>query len=332
MFETLAKEAKNDYMKVVSKLESGQGFIDTGSYILNAAVSGSIYGGIPENRITGLAGEQSTGKTYYAIEMAKNFLASNKDGAIFYFDTESATSKDVFVDRGLDSDKVYLFPVDTLEDFRTQIIRILDNMLKMKEKERKPLLIVLDSLGMLPSAKELTDALDDKQVRDMTKSQIIKSIFRLITNKLGKLKVPMIVTNHTYKTMNPYGEQTDMGGGSGLKYAASTIIHLSKSKEKDGTEVVGGIIKAKMNKSRFTKEAVVAPTRLFFDERGLDKYYGLLEIAEKYGVFVKEGNRYVINDKKYYGSDILKDPEKFYTPEVLEKIEWAVGEEFKLKA
>ena len=331
MFDTLAKEAKNDYMKVVSKLENGQGYIDTGSLILNAALSGSLYGGIPDNRITGLAGEQSTGKTFYAMGIAKNFLDMHPDGAVFYFDTESATSADLFEGRGFDTDRVYVFPVDTLEEFRTQIIRILDNMLKIKEKERKPLLIVLDSLGMLPSAKELTDALDDKQVRDMTKSQIIKSIFRLITNKLGKLKVPMIVTNHTYKTMNPYGEQTDMGGGSGLKYAASTIIHLTKSKEKDGTEVVGGIIKAKMNKSRFTREASVSETRLFFDERGLDKYYGLLPLAEKYGIIPKEGKQYIFNDKKYYESSIIKEPEKFFTPEIMEGLEIAAAQEFKLK-
>jgi len=331
MFDTLAKEAKNDYMKVVSKLETGQGYIDTGSLILNAALSGSLYGGIPDNRITGLAGEQSTGKTFYAMGIAKNFLDMHPDGAVFYFDTESATSADLFEGRGLDTDRVYVFPVDTLEDFRTQIIRILDNMLKMKEKERKPLLVVLDSLGMLPSSKELTDALDDKQVRDMTKSQVIKSIFRLITNKLGKLKVPMIVTNHTYQTMNPYGEKTDMGGGSGLKYAASTIIHLSKSKEKDGTEVVGGIIKAKMNKSRFTKESTVAETRLFFDERGLDKYYGLLPLAEKYGIIPKDGKQYIVDDKKYYESSIIKEPEKFFTPELMEGLEIAAAQEFKLK-
>ena len=184
---------------------------------------------------------------------------------------------------------------------------------------------------MLPSSKELTDALDDKQVRDMTKSQVIKSIFRLITNKLGKLKVPMIVTNHTYQTMNPYGEKTDMGGGSGLKYAASTIIHLSKSKEKDGTEVVGGIIKAKMNKSRFTKESTVAETRLFFDERGLDKYYGLLPLAEKYSIIPKEGKYYIVNDNKYYESSIIKEPEKFFTPEIMEGLEIAAAQEFKLK-
>ena len=90
------------------------------------------------------------------------------------------------------------------------------------------------------------------------------------------------------------------------------MLHLQSfifpNQREDGTEVVGGIIKAKMNKSRFTKEAVIAPTRLFFDERGLDKYYGLLEIAEKYNIFVKEGTRYLIDGKKYYGSDILKNP------------------------
>ena len=329
MFDTLAKEAKNDYMKVVSKLENGQGYIDTGSIILNAALSGSLYGGIPDNRITGLAGEQSTGKTFYAMGIAKNFLDMHPDGAVFYFDTESATSADLFEGRGFDTDRVYVFPVDTLEEFRTQIIRILDNMLKIKEKERKPLLIVLDSLGMLPSAKELTDALDDKQVRDMTKSQIIKSIFRLITNKLGKLKVPMIVTNHTYKTMNPYGEQTDMGGGSGLKYAASTIMHLSKSKEKDGTDVVGNIIKVKANKSRFTKENSQVATRLFFDSRGLDKYYGLLELGEKYGVFERKGNRVVVGESSVYPSVILANPEKYFTEEVMEKLDWAASQEFK---
>ena len=137
MFDTLAKKAKNDYMKVVSKLETGQGYIDTGSLILNAALSGSIYGGIPDNRITGLAGEQS-GKTFYAMGIAKNFLDMHPDGAVFYFDTESATSADLFEGRGFDTDRVYVFPVDTLEEFRTQIIRILDNMLKIKEKERKP--------------------------------------------------------------------------------------------------------------------------------------------------------------------------------------------------
>jgi hypothetical protein len=154
-------------------------------------------------------------------------------------------------------------------------------------------------------------------------------VFRIITSKLGKLKVPMIVTNHTYKTMNPYGEQSDMGGGSGLKYAASTIMYLSKSKEKDGTDVIGNIIKVKANKSRFTKENSQVATRLFFDARGLDKYYGLLELGEKYGVFTRKGNRVVVGESSVYPSAILADPEKYFTDEVMEKLDWAAGQEFK---
>ena len=332
IFDTLAKEAKNDYAKLVSEgITTGdeQKFIGTGSYILNALLSGSIHGGIPDNRVTAIAGEQATGKTFYAIGIAKHFLDANPEGAVFYFDSEAAATGDLFKNRGLDADRVWHFPVDTIEEFRTQIIRILDNLLKCKEEERKPLLIVLDSLGMLASSKELKDALADNQVRDMTKTQSIKSVFRIITSKLGKLKVPMIVTNHTYKTMNPYGEQSDMGGGSGLKYAASTIMYLSKSKEKDGTDVIGNIIKVKANKSRFTKENSQVATRLFFDARGLDKYYGLLELGEKYGVFTRKGNRVVVGESSVYPSAILADPEKYFTDEIMEKLDWAANQEFK---
>ncbi len=333
IFDTLAKEAKNDYAKLVSDgLITGdkQGFIGTGSYILNAQLSGSIYGGIPDNRVTAIAGEQATGKTFYAIGIAKDFLDSNEDGAVFYFDSEAAATTDLFKDRGLDPDRVWHFPVDTIEEFRTQMIRILDNLLKTPEGDRKPLLIVLDSLGMLASAKELDDALADKQVRDMTKSQTIKSVFRIITSKLGKLKIPMIVTNHTYKTMNPYGEPSDMGGGSGLKYAASTIMTLSKSKEKDSSkEVVGNIIKVKTYKSRLTKENTQIATRLFVDKRGLDKYYGLLELGEKHGIFIRKGNRILVGESSVYPSAILADPDKYFTTEVMQALDEVASKEFK---
>ena len=329
IFDTLAKEAKNDYAQLVSNTSSDQGFIGTGSYILNAQLSGSIYGGIPNNRVTAIAGEQATGKTFYAIGIASTFLNDHPDGAVFYFDSEAAATPDLFRDRGLDAARVWHFPIDTIEEFRTQMIRILDNLLKTPEKDRKPLLIILDSLGLLASQKELQDAMDDKQVRDMTKSQTIKSVFRIITSKLGKLKIPMIVTNHTYKTMNPYGDPTDMGGGSGLKYAASTIITLTKSKEKDSSkEIIGNIIKVKTYKSRLTKENTQIATRLFFDSRGLDEYYGLLELGEKHGIFIRKGNRILTGESSVYPSAILADPDKYFTEEVMEKLEEASNEEF----
>ena len=330
IFDTLAKEAKNDYAQLVSETSNDQGFIGTGSYILNAQLSGSIYGGIPNNRVTAIAGEQATGKTFYAIGIASTFLDDHPDGAVFYFDSEAAATPDLFRDRGLDPGRVWHFPIDTIEEFRTQMIRILDNLLKTPEKDRKPLLVILDSLGMLASNKEMEDAMNDKQVRDMTKSQTIKSVFRIITSKLGKLKIPMIVTNHTYKTMNPYGDPTDMGGGSGLKYAASTIMTLTKSKEKDSSkEIIGNIIKVKTYKSRLTKENTQIATRLFFDSRGLDEYYGLLELGEKHGIFIRKGNRILVGESSVYPSAILADPLKYFTPEIMQALDEVASKEFK---
>ncbi|MEL0190606.1 MAG: hypothetical protein VW878_07255, partial [Candidatus Poseidoniales archaeon] len=118
-----------------------------------------------------------------------------------------------------------------------------------------------------------------------------------------------------------YVPTKEMGGGSGLKYAASTIIYLSKKKEKDGTEVVGNLIKAKTAKSRLSKENQEATVRLYYDERGLDRYYGLLELGEEGGMWKNVAGRYEIDGKKVYAKEIYKNPEKYFTPEVLEKLD-----------
>tara|TARA_B100000131_G_scaffold226114_1_gene217702 strand:- start:7 stop:564 length:558 start_codon:yes stop_codon:yes gene_type:complete len=181
---------------------------------------------------------------------------------------------------------------------------------------------------MLSTSKEMQDIADDKQVRDMTKSQLIKGAFRVLTLKLGQANIPMIVTNHTYDVIGSYVPTKEMGGGSGLKYAASTIIYLSKSKEKEGTDLVGNIIKCEAKKSRLSKEGSKVATRLYFDERGLDQYYGLLELGEKYGVFKRVGNRIKVGDTNVYPKSILSNPEKYFTDEVMAKLEEAAKTEF----
>ena len=120
-----------------------------------------------------------------------------------------------------------------------------------------------------------------------------------------------------------------MSGGSGLKYAASTICYLSKKKDKDGTDIVGNILKVKMIKSRFSKENKQVEVRLSYD-KGLDKYYGLLDLAEKYDVFKKVSTRYELPDgSKIFGKSINADPEKYYTADVMEKLEEAARKEFE---
>jgi hypothetical protein len=231
--------------------------------------------------------------------------------------------------RGIDSSRMVLFPVATIEEFRTQACRIVDKYMKEPKDKREPMMFVLDSLGMLSTSKEMEDIANDKQVRDMTKSQLIKGAFRVLTLKLGQAQVPMLVTNHTYDVIGSYMPTKEMGGGTGLKYAASTIIYLTKSKERDSKkEVVGNIIKCEAKKSRLTVEGSKVATRLFFDERGLDKYYGLLELGEQYGVFQRVGNRIRIGESNVYPSAVLASPDKYFTEEVMQKLEEAAQKEF----
>ena len=327
--DTVIKDSGNEFASIVSDgVAAGDvdNYVDTGSYIFNALVSGSLYGGIPSNKVTALAGESSTGKTFFALSVVRNFLEANPTGGVIYFETESAISKEMIESRGIDSQRMVLFPVSTIEEFRTQACRIVDKY--MKEPKREPMMFVLDSLGMLSTTKEMEDISNDKQVRDMTKSQLIKGAFRVLTLKLGQAKIPMIVTNHTYDVIGSYIPTKEMGGGTGLKYAASTIIYLGKKKEKDGTTLVGNIMKCEAKKSRLTKEGSKIETRLYFDDRGLDKYYGLLELGEQYGVFERKGNRVIVGNSTVYPSAILKDPEKYFTEEVMQKLEEAAKKEF----
>jgi len=327
----IVKDIGNEYAGLVSEgIAAGDvsAFVDTGSYLFNALVSGSIFGGLPSNKITAIAGESSTGKTFFTLSVVRHFLDNDPDAGVIYFESESAISKDMIESRNIDSSRMIIVPVVTVQEFREQAIKIIDKYLDQKKEDRKPLMFVLDSLGMLSTTKEVTDTEAGKDTRDMTRAQVVKSIFRVLTLKLGKANVPMIVTNHTYDVVGAYVPMKEMGGGSGLKYAASTIIYLSKSKEKDGTEVVGNIIKCETKKSRFTKENSKVETRLFYDERGLDRYYGLLELGEKHGVFTRVGNRYKIGESSLYPKSILADPEKYFTPEVMQALDECAQKEY----
>ena len=324
----IVKEVGGQYASIASEIDESETFVDTGSYIFNALVSGSIYGGVSGDKITAIAGESSTGKTFFSLAVVKNFLNSHPDGYCLYFDTEAAINKSLLEGRGVDTKRTVVINVVTIEEFRTKTLKAVDIYLKKPEEERKPCIFVLDSLGMLSTNKEINDALAEKDTRDMTKAQLIKGAFRMLTLKLGQAKIPMLVTNHTYDVIGSYVPTKDMGGGSGLKYAASTIIYLSKKKEKDGTEVIGNIIKAKTQKSRLSKENKDVEIRLFYDERGLDKYYGLLELGELGGLWKNVAGRYEINGKKIYGKDILKDPEKYFTVEVMQALDETAQKEF----
>jgi RecA/RadA recombinase len=327
----IIKETGNEYASLVSEGSTGDvdSFIDTGSYIFNALLGGSIHRGLPSNKITAIAGESATGKTFFVLGLCKNFLDKNPDGGVIFFESESAITKEIIEDRDIDSSRMVVMPVTTVQEFRHQTIQVLDKYISQNKSERKPILLILDSLGMLSTTKEMEDTQAGKETRDMTRAQIVKAAFRVLTLKLAKAKVPLVITNHTYDVVGSMFPQKEMGGGSGLKYAASSIVYLSKKKEKDGTEIIGNIIHCKNYKSRLTKENKVVDVRLTYD-KGLDRYYGLLDLALKYGIFKQVSTRIELPDgSKTFGKTINNNPTKFFTPEIIEQLDAVCAKEFK---
>ena len=329
-FTGLVDVTKNEYAaSAFDGIQAGdvQNFIDTGSYIFNALVSGSIYGGVPSNKITAIAGEEATGKTFFTLGVVKQFLDDHPEAACMYFETESAITKNMIESRGIDSKRVFIVPVTTVQEFTTQAVKVLDKYSETKEKERPPMMFVLDSLGMLSTSKEVGDIAEGKETKDMTRAQLVKATFRVLTLKLGRLNVPMIVTNHTYESMGLFSSKK-MSGGTGLKYAASSIIFLSKKKDKDGNDVIGNIIHCLNKKSRLTKENKKVDVRLTY-AHGLERYYGLVDLAVECGAFKKVSTRIELPDgTKAFAKSILKDPEKHFTKEVLDQIDAWCKKEF----
>ena len=328
--KNVIKEVGNPYGTIVSDglaTADVSGYVDTGSFIFNALCSGSLYGGLPQNKITAIAGESATGKTFFVLGVVRAFLEADPEAQVVFFESESAITKEMVEDRGIDSTRVLMMPVTTVQEFRYQSLTVLEAY--EKDEERPPLLMCLDSLGMLSTTKEIEDTEAGKETKDMTRAQIVKATFRVLTLKLGKLGVPLILTNHTYDVVGSMFPQKEMGGGSGLKYAASQIIYLSKKKDKDGTAVVGNIIHCKTYKSRLTKENQMVDVRLSYT-KGLDRYYGLLELAVEDDVFKSVSTRIELPDgTKTFGKTINNDPEKYYTEEVMKQLDTYAQGKFK---
>lgn len=316
------KSIKNEYASIVEDglTTDNTGFIDSGSYVVNALLSGSIYGGWASNRCSAVAGESSTGKSFLALTTVRTFQEQNPTGEVVYFDSEAAFTKDMFVDRKIDTNRIAMVPVSSIDEFKFQALKILEEYEALDKNDRPPLLLILDSLGNLATNKEVNDASEGKSVVDMTRGRLIRSAFRVLTLKLGKLNVPLIVTNHTYSTMDQYNPQAM--GGVGLRYAASTIIMLSKRKERDSDRnVIGNIVHVKTDKSRLTREQLMVDTLIYFDT-GMDRYYGLADLAVEFGIFKKVSTRIELPDgSKHFISQINKNPERFFTKEILDEID-----------
>jgi RecA/RadA recombinase len=251
-------------------------WLDTGNFHLNACVSGSLFGGWPNNRSCSVAGPSGTGKTFLMLNTVRE--AINMGYSVIYYDSEAAVDKDLMKKFGIDTTKVSYQPVNTVQEFRTSVTSITK---KMQEAKRggasiPKVMMVLDSAGNLATQKEIEDAASGSDKADMTRSKVLKSIFRIIMTPMADLKIPFLFTNHTYQSQSFIPQQI-AGGGTGPEYAASIVLMLNKAQLKDGAEKVGIIVTAKPAKNRFAK-----PTAIKFHldfTKGMNRYVGLEQYA-----------------------------------------------------
>jgi RecA/RadA recombinase len=323
-FNTLVKETGNDLAQAASQgIIAGdiKSWIDTGVYLLNAQLSGSLYGGCPDNKIVVFAGPEATGKTFFVLSIVKHYLESNPKAGVFYFESESAIDKRMLEQRGIDISRVFVVPVSTVQEWRTQTLKVLKGYSEIPENKRQPLMFVLDSLGMLSTTKEMEDSESGSEKADMTRARLIKAAFRTITLKLGKLGVPLLVTNHTYDEMGKMFSTRKQSGGSGILYSNSMTVFLSKAKDKDGDDVIGSLISSTLKKGRITKENTLIKVKLNYAS-GLDKYFGLLDLASDNALIKKLDRKYEFPDgKKEFEKKIYENPLLYFTPEFMEKLE-----------
>ena len=251
-------------------------WIHTGNYHLNACVSGSLFGGWPNNRSCSVAGPSGTGKTFLTLNSVRE--AINMGYNIIYYDSEAAVDKEQMIKFGIDIKKVNYQPINTVQEFRTSVTTITKKMQEIKRAggDIPKLMIILDSAGNLATQKEIDDAASGSEKSDMTRSKILKSIFRIIMTPLADLKIPFIFTNHTYQSQSFIPMQI-AGGGTGPEYAASIVLMLNKAQLKDGADKVGIIVTAKPSKNRFAKPTPIK-FHLNFSE-GMNPYVGLEQYA-----------------------------------------------------
>ncbi len=293
---TLIDSISKKDIVTIEDLNSEKKFISTGIHILDGLLSKSIlHGGIPNNKITVIAGPKQTGKSFISLNIARN--AQKAGYNIVWIDTEFSIEKSDFEMYGIDTtnkDSFLLLRTNIVEKIKMFLTSFLDALQKLKEEgvDVSKTIIFIDSIGMLASEKEKGDVLAMKNKQDMTRAKQIKSLMRLITNDLGALNIPLVATNHTYLTMDMY-PRTIMSGGEGLYYAASVILFLSDAKLKTGQEDEldlgrsGSVITAKSAKYRIAK-----PKKVKFEidfTKGINPFKGLdffctLENFDKVGV------------------------------------------------
>jgi RecA/RadA recombinase len=275
-------QSKNSEIFSESEFFNDEDFITTEVPLINIALSADAKGGLTSG-ITILAGESRTYKTCMSLKMVGAFLNKYEDGICLFYDSEFGTTNDYMESMGVDTSRVIHIPVEDIEQMKFDISKKLEGI-NIKDN----IIIFIDSLGQIASKKEVEDAQNKKSVADMSRAKAIKSLFRIITPKLKLKKIPCIAVAHVYKDMGLF-PKTIVGGGTGILYSANTVLVITKSQEKNGTELEGFTFNIRIDKSRFVKEGSRLPLTVMFD-KGIEKHSGLLDLALEFKFIAKPSN------------------------------------------
>lgn len=279
--------------------------IPTDLPILNIAFSGTLDGGLLPG-LTVVAGASKSFKTMLSLYCMKAYLDKYPEGIAILYDSEFGITPEYIQSFNIDTDRVLHVPITDIEELKFDIVKKLEAV----EKKEK-VFIMIDSVGNLASKKEVEDALNEKSVADMTRAKQLKSLFRIITPHLTTKNIPCVVINHIYMTQEIYSKAV-VSGGTGIYYSANQIFIISKSQEKDGTDLVGFKFTINIEKSRYVKEKSKLPFQVFFDG-GIQKWSSLFELAQESGHIIKPKIGWFqtvdmetgeISDKSYRAKDL----------------------------
>jgi RecA/RadA recombinase len=301
-----------------SKFFTKKDMIPTAIPAINIALSGRLDGGLTPG-LTMWAGPSKHFKTAFSLLMAKSYMDKYPESAMLFYDSEFGTPQSYFDSFGIDTQRVVHTPITDIEQLKFDIMKQMDGI-----DRNDRVIILIDSIGNLASKKEVEDAMDGKSVADMSRAKQIKSLFRMVTPHLSLKDIPMVVVNHTYKTMELYAKDV-VGGGTGSYYSADNIFILGRQQEKEGTDVIGYNFIINVEKSRYVREKSKIPISVKFDG-GISKWSGLLEMALESGHVVKPSNGWyskidsetgVVEEKKYRLKDT--DNKDFWLPVLSQK-------------
>jgi RecA/RadA recombinase len=258
------------------------GFIKLSVPMMNVYFSGSFDGGISPG-LHMLAGPSKHFKSNMGLVAVKAFLEQEQDGVVLFYDSEFGSTEKYFKSFGIDTDRILHLPIMNIEELKFDIVQKLEAV----EKGEK-VFIFIDSVGNLASKKEVEDAMNEKSVADMTRAKQLKSLWRMVTPYLTTKRITCVCVNHSYDTQEMFSKSV-MSGGTGGMYSANSVAIIGKRQIKEGAELMGWEFVLNAEKSRYIKEKSSIPIRVLYDG-GIDKYSGLLEIAEAIGYVEKPKN------------------------------------------